>query len=283
VANTLRSHWPTLLVCLIAYALPFLWLQSAGASAVRCTSVSFTCISEGAPPATTRLYAGQITTTENRDGVQGGISATGTSLIAPTENGFIHWYGITDLTPPPGHSVSREQIQAGIGNGIYNGNASYPQTSDYNWYSEVINWCNGWYWVGAGGYTPGSNNEITVDQGLSSYDCGSGGAVTVYDFKTFFNNQLAVTGWLLTLHGHNCRVDANTEFYPFSWLESAGTICYGQAGPFGGCNQNTANTVQRAYIFWSNWDSSDTSVLSQTGYKRTNIQTNFRFKVTSTY
>jgi hypothetical protein len=93
----LVRRWPLLIALAVAYLLPFLLLDRGAATATACTAISYTCISEGSDPSTTRLYAGQITSSESHKGVHGGIAATSTSLVAPTQNGFT-WYGVTTYT-----------------------------------------------------------------------------------------------------------------------------------------------------------------------------------------
>lgn len=260
-------------------------LEKADAAATQCTSHVYQCISEGASPFT-RGRAGQNSSSENRRGAKGTLSASSTTITEPTWNGYAHWYGVTDTTPPAGYGVSIEWMQAGIANGAFNGNGGYPKNSDYNWYSEVYSWCNqgpggSSLWIGAGGYTPGTSHVIETSQLDGSYDCGSGGATTVWMARTFFNGQLAATGWILT-YGSQLRSDVNTEYVPYTWLNPVGRVCFGSSSPGTTCN-TSATAVQRLVsATWSNWDSTQTNkLLGSYGLTRNDQTDNTRFNVTS--
>ena len=265
----------------IAYFTPLLLLQSADAAATSCTSSAYQCVSEGAP-SHTRAYAGQWSSAENKRAAKGALAATATTLTQPSENGFGHWYGVVDWTPPPGYGVNVEWTQAGFLNGTFSWLAGQPETSNYSWYNEVFSWCNGHYPTGAGSYTPGTTHVGESYQLDGSYDCGSNGQVTVYMTRTFFNGQVGTTGWILT-YGSQLRADANTEYYPVTYLNPVGRVCFGSGAPTNSCT-NSALYVQRLVsATWSNWSSSDTSLKNGFGYQRNNQLTNTRFNVTSIY
>ena len=177
-------------------------------------------------------------------------------------------------------------MQAGFANGIYNGNASYTKNSDYNWYSEVYSWCNrsvggGALWTGAGGYTPGTSHLVETYHPDGSYDCGSGGTTWVWMVRTYFNSQLAATGWILT-YGSQLRADVNAEYYPGTWLNPIGRVCFGSSSPSSSCN--TAQTLIQRLVSatWSNWGSSGTTKLPGSyGLTRNEQAENTRINVTS--
>jgi len=273
-------------VLLGAYFAPFLLLRDAHASAVSCAASGWTCITENGNP-NTRFYAGQVTDGENKRGVRGAMAATATTLTNPSSNGFADWYGIVDQTPPMPVGKNWEWMQAGWANGAYNGNGGYFANSDFNWYSELYSWCNQnpqghALWYGAGGYTPNTVHKIEVYQLEGSYDCGSGGSVFVYLVRTFFNGQLAATGWLSTF-GSAYRADANVEYLPYDWLNPVGRVCFGNGSPATSCNSNSFTVDRLVSATWSTWGSSQTVLTGTGGYQRNNQQTNFRFNVTSAY
>jgi hypothetical protein len=275
-----------ILIVLVSYMVPLLLLQRAEAAAVACTSSMYQCISEGAGP-DTRAYAGQRGASETKRGASGALSATATSLTVPTQNGFLHFYSVHDFTPPYPVGYGMEWMEAGFGNGIFNGNAGYPKTSDYNWFTELYSWCNQGpngtvLWYGAGGYTPGTTHLVEVWMPDMSYDCGSGGTTFVYGIQSYFNGQLGATGWLST-YGSDKTPTAITEYYPYSYLNPVGRVCYGSGAPTQSC-QNSSYPVKRLQsATWYSWDSSDTAPVSTFGYQR-NVQTaNWRFNVTSPY
>lgn len=164
----------------------------------------------------------------------------------------------------------------------YNGNAGYTENSSYNWYSESNNWCLGYTWTGAGSYTSDNTYLIEVSMPDSTYDCGSGGVTTLYRGDSYLAGSLAISRWFLT-YGSQYRADANTEYYPYSWLNPVSRVCFGSAGASSSC-VTSSNTVDRlSGATWSNWGSTGTTTLSGNGYNRNNQTTNYRFNVTSTY
>lgn len=274
-----RRQSTTALLVIMAYLIPLLFVSTVQASATACSSVAFTCISEGG---STLLYAGNNSSAYDKRGVRGALSATSTALTNPSGNGFAHWFGIVDHTPPGGYGVSVEWMQAGIANGIFNGNGGYTQDSNYHWYSEAISWCNGYSWVGAGSYTPDNTYEIETSMPDASYDCGSGGATYVYRSDTYLAGSLAISRWLLT-YGSQYRADANTEYRPYDWMNPVGRVCFGSAGASSSCIYSSYTVDRLQSATWSNWGSSGTTIVQGNGYNRNNQTTNFRFNVTSTY
>ena len=116
----------------------------------------------------------------------------------------------------------------------------------------------------------------------TTYDCGTGGSITVYLFVVYFNASLAKQSFLLTT-GSSYHIDGNTEYYPYSYLNPVGTICYGKANATGGCSSSAQNVQRYTGPTWADWPSTETFFTNQQGYNRTTITANSQFKVTSTY
>lgn len=277
-----------------AYLLPFLLLTKALAAATACTADPVVCVNEGAS-IDTRAYAGQHSgTAQVYRGAKGRLSAASTVVSNPTENGFADWYGITDFSPPAGYGVTFEYAQSGFYNGQFNYWTGQPMTRDFNWYTEYWTYCNGHFFYGHGGYTPGTDHLVDVHQLDESYDCGSLGTVAVWGVHSWINGSLASTGWVLK-YGSQFRADAMLEYYPYSWLSPVGAyavpgsgtehgwVCFGGTQPGNGCLASADRVKRLTSATWSDWGSSNTSILGSYGYYRSGQSTNYQFRAKGAY
>jgi len=144
---------------IIGFSIPLLVLTTAHASATPC---GLNC---------GRLYAGQTTQTSSYSGIRGYIAWPSTSLTSPTNDGILHWIGLTQTVG------TAEWLQFGAWNGWGNGGSG---SSAYNYYGEFSSWCNGYSYSTYGSTSSSAGRLNVVEYTGESYDCGSGGQVTVY-------------------------------------------------------------------------------------------------------
>ena len=247
----------------ISFVTPLLFLVGVEASAVACS------------PNCGNLYAGQVTHSTGYTGVRGYIAWPSTTLSSPSADGILHWLGLTQITD---QSQGIEWLQFGAWNGYGSGGTG---SSSVNYYREFKSWCNG-YSVSTYGSTTSSTGRLNVVEYTGeSYDCGSGGLVTVYKVEGWSSNTSNYKS--VWVRYANSRADANDELKMYSYFEPlGGTVCYGASLSAGSCVSST--NLELLTTSWSNWiagaDSSDSRPSS---YWHTTISSNYKFRVNGAY
>ena len=250
-----------LLAFSLAFALPFVLLRSADAAATPCS------------PYCGNYYSGQVLTGNGANGVRGYLAFPSTTLTSPSNDGILHWIGLTYIG-----GGAFDWLQFGAWNGFGNGGTG---SSTFNWYGEFNTWCNG-YSLSTYGTTASSSGRYKyLNYTGESYNCG--GSLTVYKVLGWTQSSTySKSAWFLNNYA---RADANDELKMYSYFEPlGGTVCYGRALSGGSCTSAANADLQLHVVSWSNWIASiyvnDTFPI---GYWRTVITSNYRFRVNGAY
>jgi len=249
----------------VAFSVPLLVLDRVQAAATPCGA---NCGNH---------YAGQVLAAGNgAKGVRGYVAFPSTTLTSPSNDGILHWIGLTYT----GGWGGFDWLQFGAWNGFGNGGTG---TSTYNWYGEFNSWCNG-YSVSTYGTTASSAGRLQVLYYTGeSYDCGSGGAVTVYRVLGWSNDSTnSKSVWV---RGAYSRADANDELKMYSYFEPlGGNVCFGTTLSGGSCTSSSSANLQLQVVSWSDWIASVTVVDTRpSSYWRTVINSNYRFRINGAY
>lgn len=250
-----------LTVVLISYLGPMVLLQSANAAAQPCGQ---NC---------GNFYEGQVTSSTFW-GVSGSIGFPSTTMTSPQHDGILHWLGLTNTT-------HWEWLQFGAWNGYGNYGSG---TSTYYWYGEYNSWCNSYGGSNSGFAASDTGRSHVVYYTGESYDCGSGGAVTVYRLYGWtLNSTYSTSAWVRTA---TARADANSELKMYQYFEPlGGTICYGGQLSGAACGDVGWRRLQlrSGGGSWTDWAVTTIPLSTGPGYSRTTLAPHYRFKAEGIY
>lgn len=250
----------------LSYAAPFLLLRSADAAAQPCGS---NC---------GKYYRGQISSTLGYQGISGFFGFPGTTLADPTNDGLLHWLGLTRGSRPVDGGT--DWMQVGAWNGFGNGGSG---SSTYNWYVEFNSWCNG-YSVGTYGSTAASISRFgEVYYTGNSYNCGWAPYVFYEVVGRIGSTGTYVYAWI---NGQFSRADANTEIKAGAYFEPlGGYVCYGADLSGANCGSSSGLRLRLSNGFsWSDWTAAVVNPgPTGPGYSKTTLNANYRFHLTGVY
>lgn len=152
-----------------------------------------------------------------------------------------------------------------------------------NFYEGQVTSSTFWGVSGSIGFPSTTMTSPQHDTG-ESYDCGSGGAVTVYRLYGWtLNSTYSTSAWVRTA---TARADANSELKMYQYFEPlGGTICYGGQLSGAACGDVGWRRLQlrSGGGSWTDWAVTTIPLSIGPGYSRTTLAPHYRFKAERIY